>query len=1545
MTDLAPLRAAVAQAEQRRAGLGPEATPDQRRAAYQALQTARQALHQALREFVGTADADALLARLDPEVPLMLTPVHLETRLRPDGGRPDTLQVRIFPDDIHVDSHEPLLTDGEIQQGKRYWRIVFRAGRTENPAGDRARIRLGAWEQLCGTLGPARARWIVTVLTPKADDRPELPLADDVAGPEPSWPAASDIPTRSRGWNRPATASTLPDQFIVQAFQQTPDGEILVGERRGEAVPDTVQVRPDPDAPAAPAGATTTPLTDPGLRWLTDFSAAHDNGLALTVPLDRPGYDPDLRPLLSRVVTFGVSASMDPQISADRLARLLTGRARDGEAAYVLQDTPTNNIPDPHHPRNDPPDVDALLHAAAPAPSAPDPWANATCLASALGIPQEAGAALPGGTEPEQADARALQLALWSATGDFFLDQLLESDSHTDETGIDLEWLRLHHADAVRARGPLPTLRLGKQPYGLLPVTVMRRWSPDPQGEHRHLAGLHRVLTTLRPFWEVGVDSMPRVGGPDQPGDTLALPKPERDVLRALGLAAVSKSWDVRAVRGALNACYTNRVLGLVQDCGFGPESRLSTALNRALGIDYEPVISHHENEPRSNRLWMPATRLTELPPGTDPINELAGFLDEVVDRFETLHILVRPARARTLLEALLRHTANLEYGHAAAGAAHANHLVTDARLRFAEVLLAPSTAGTLASQAGLALRPFTLKATLGLTLPGVAEAAAPTVHDAINDARVLLAPAVEVAALHHRGVLDALSAERPWSVRLAQVDAALRYLSTRVHDLHDAGRDPFTVLERLLGECLDLASHRLDAWITSLATVRLKAMRSATRRPTGVQLGAYGWVENLSPREGRRSEGFVLAPSLAQATTSAVLHSGVLSHPSDPGAFAVNLSSSRMRAAMAVLDGVRQGQPLGALLGYRLERRLHEARESATEPLELDRVIAPLRTQWPLRAVHHQAPGATDFVAPHDVTDGAAVGALTVDAALSQLTPTVHPPLDATREVPAVRAALDALHDDIDAVGDLLLAESVHQLANGNPDRAGATLDSLAAGGQAPPRPEILDTPDQGTAITHRILIVVPKDVPLSHGWDGPAQRARPRALAEPLLDAWAGHQLGRTDRIRLQVAWRRPGHPTPAATRQHPWPLTDPCALDIVALTAAGSLRAALSQALTAHRPSDLPGDAVADLLDGRDAHWPRSTVSLQEFEALAGAVAAVLAAGRPGTPADLAPAANPPTQAPDETELRGRAQSAMAGLKLAKDAADLQRLSAYGIVVPPSDTDDAAARARAAQQEADTRLGLAAQALAGKGPQAAVAALQAVFGPGFRAVGLTTAPAPAPLAASFGPGLDRGGTDDTIPRDWLERTAAVRPGASALADLLLHTDAVGTGGDFALRIGQTPFTAHDHWVGAARTAGLPSATGLAVHGLAAPDLTHPVAVLVVDEWPELIPAGRQTAGVAFHYDAPGARAPQAVLLAVPPQVGHPWTAELLSETVREALDLTGLRLVDLQALGWLGRYLPAVYLPQDALGSFPGIDLKDMLKTHIAAGVIAKLRDLEA
>ena len=48
----------------------------------------------------------------------------------------------------------------------------------------------------------------------------------------------------------------------------------------------------------------------------------------------------------------------------------------------------------------------------------------------------------------------------------------------------------------------------------------------------------------------------------------------------------------------------------------------------------------------------------------------------------------------------------------------------------------------------------------------------------------------------------------------------------------------------------LDLASHRLDAWITSFATKRLASMRAS--QPQGVYVGAYGWVENLRPERPR---------------------------------------------------------------------------------------------------------------------------------------------------------------------------------------------------------------------------------------------------------------------------------------------------------------------------------------------------------------------------------------------------------------------------------------------------------------------------------------------------------------------------------------------------------------------------------------------------------------------------------------------------------------------------------------------------------------------
>ena len=55
-----------------------------------------------------------------------------------------------------------------------------------------------------------------------------------------------------------------------------------------------------------------------------------------------------------------------------------------------------------------------------------------------------------------------------------------------------------------------------------------------------------------------------------------------------------------------------------------------------------------------------------------------------------------------------------------------------------------------------------------------------------------------------------------------------------------------------------------------------------------------------------------------------------------------------------------------------------------------------------------------------------------------------------------------------------------------------------------------------------------------------------------------------------------------------------------------------------------------------------------------------------------------------------------------------------------------------------------------------------------------------------------------------------------------------------------------------------------------------------------------------------------PQAVLLAVSADGTPKWRADRLARTVEEAFDLARARAVDLDSLGEVGQFLPALYFP---------------------------------
>jgi hypothetical protein len=93
-----------------------------------------------------------MVAGLHWQIPIILLPLRIETRFKSTGGSPE-LWIRIYPDTIHVDTHEPELTHDEIAQGKSFWEAYYTAGATTD-------TRALAWKQLVQRFGKPRTAWI-----------------------------------------------------------------------------------------------------------------------------------------------------------------------------------------------------------------------------------------------------------------------------------------------------------------------------------------------------------------------------------------------------------------------------------------------------------------------------------------------------------------------------------------------------------------------------------------------------------------------------------------------------------------------------------------------------------------------------------------------------------------------------------------------------------------------------------------------------------------------------------------------------------------------------------------------------------------------------------------------------------------------------------------------------------------------------------------------------------------------------------------------------------------------------------------------------------------------------------------------------------------------------------------------------------------------------------------------------------------------------------------------------------------------------------------
>jgi hypothetical protein len=1426
---------------------------------------------------------------LETDYPLVLLPVKIQTRFLPVGA-PTELAVRIYPDVIFSDAHEEALSPGELAAGKAYWTDGWQPAQE----GD-------AWRALLRRLTPPRAAYVVAATTPtNVSTRP--------AG-TPTFPTVDERPG---AWTRAAEARLLPDRWLVVAYR---DGQ-EVHRALTEPLRDPLNLTPDPAEEVNLKDVSGDGLIlDQELAWMVDLAAAEKAGMAVRMRVDAT----DVAEGFDQLLAVGVKASLFPDEAADRLARLVQGHHYGRGFAFVPQGTPTNNTEEGPSAWPPPDPGGSASFALERRGLQLDAASDGSRFAAALGLGTQLANELPHLAKADRRDHQAAQLmnqALWPATLGYYLEQMLAPGFGRAAIAD----ARDHFVRYVLGRGPCPAFRVADVPYTLLPTSSFESWVADA-GAAGAEAKLPPALAALKQHWSSRIDDVSRVGTSSDPDAEL------------LELVALDASARQVRLREAWGADFIANLFGFYGTSFFGVTQQQWAAWNKSRGDVLERVHalllsvgwSTTTPDPRVSLLALKAASfpyrypLVTLgqPSDTEPFGELlspqmvpaGNYIDWI--RKAPIATLRNPPglETPTLLFQLLRHAMLAQFAHTALDILKA----TEADRREPELV--------------------------GVTV-GVPGTKRPTIWDRLAGP-VPGAPLTTLEAYLERGGQSQTS----------DVDAYRNVLD-------GLQRYSARELERLLGETLDVCSHRIDAWLTSLATRRLETMR-ASQAP-GCHLGAYGVVEVLRPLDratitqktlpdGRTvytqtgTGGYVHAPSMAHAATAAVLRSGFVNRAAEAAKpFALNLSSARTRDALGLLDAVRQGLSLGAILGYRFERGLHERSVSTT--LALEQFIQPLRDKFPLAANKgdQSAGPASAKTAPRNVIDG-----LSLWRAKDQK------PFDGLGNQQQRKAMMDELEridDSLDAVSDLLLAESVHQLVRGNVDASGASVEAMADG-KRPPDPEVALAPRGGALLTHRVLLVLGGSPPtLPAGW--PAAPT-PRAQAERWLDGWTGQILGDPTSVKCRAS-----HPAPTAADPDNRVETEVSLadlglrpIDVLELAAEAPATAQASEldlrvadfVITDGNLSLQPGEIRITY-----ARWPgfdpateRTFLDLLE---LARSLRRVVGGARGLRPEDLVS----PERGSDGANLRraeaqSRAttarsalQAALGDLNAAIAAVDaalkanqqpnlgallsaMRKASRFGVPGAFPSTRMAGellAQARSAASEAASS---AARAGAQGTPPEGV--VEAVFGRGFVFLERFV---PAPdtadeLDRALGAGSTLVANDREAAPKWLQQAARVRAALGRWRKLGLCAGALGA--DISrLEVAQLPHVDGERWAALPFGAGPPDGArvSLVLHRAGSPKATDPWVGLVLDEWSEVIPRSTEQTGVAFHYDDAGSEAPQTILLAVPPDRSKKtWDAATVVDVVRETVELAKIRAVEGELLGDLGQLLPAITLASNPEG----------------------------
>lgn len=1477
--------------------------------------------------------------------PLLLLPVRLETRFVPRRtGAGTDLLLRVYPDDLHIDSHEPGVTADEERWGIAFWDQVAAL-----PAGpDRTERQRQAWQQLTERVGTERAAWLARALDPAHRNA---------------------VTRREDPWTRAPHTSLLPDRWVAIAYRN----ERPRITAWGKAIPASVAVGPAPQGTPS-LESPGLPALDDGMRWMTDFAVAESIGMGLRISLE----EEDARAGFDRILVLGLKASWDADSTAAGLAQILEAHHYTGGLAFVGQNVPTNNSAEAssgYRVTGHDAEETAAVELGTPLVF---PGSDGDVTAQALGLPATIFAHVRGADSSEQRNAAAMTAALLG----HFDSALLRNLSQM----IDADALTPHATRYVRARGPFPSLRIDTQAYGLLPVAALGRWTTTPADDaeaalaawwrthrqtRRHQAphALH-TLTESNPVVLLA-----------QEGTSC------RYAIREFQEGVTTPPVPRSLIPAALRNLLFDRAVSTPQDAAFDALQALPAPVRQALLTEVMDLATFRVDAWGTSLATKRLAALRRLNPTGIRLGAY-GWVEQVRP---AAPLQTAPSWPPDVSGPVYLAEANKGYvhtpslGHAAAAAVLRSGYVSQdqalapgarpfavdlssERVHRAKWLLD----GVRQGQSLRTLLGYRFERSLheqGLdryisrfrALTSLRENPHFTdVHQALDRAEAVATQVTALYAQRDQAAgrakdAHALKAEREQRVQVyrteletirslatqaqaadaqvAQAEQALAQQQTALPQGQVTEREPRRYAVQLLdARDIDAWADRLDqlAHAQSAAATQAAAARQAVTAHAGARAIAEraqaALLESNAP-------GSIPAASDAIAREEAIVAAldaqAVAKEGGQRGKAAADLAAARAAVTTRVSQEWTQALaslPAAAVVdGLALHRRWKARQQQGTSPSLWDSTTIPFGNT----TLGFPAPGTTDFT--------------------------------------ALVAQLQALDELVDAVGDTVVAESVYQLVQGNPLRSGATLDAIATGELPPPELEVIRTPRTGIGLTHRLCVVLPAAATSLATWPS----ASPRAQAEPSLNAWAATLLPNPASVRCTADYINPQDGQPYHSVETAITTLALSPLDAVYLADAAkeAQRAELEQRWIAQlhrtRPTSVPADATVRLHLGRAPGWPAELISIEEFCEVTRTIRQLFANARCIDGRDLSLPESPAASGLDMQEFTGRVTQALQSLTAAHaalqqllpadpsthDAPELDldtlrtalfRLASFGMPsAVPVDIGGSGAearspllsQARSVALEARRRLDRVAEAdqaftAAQATPEARLehdlANLRILFGKDFLALPRVVASNAAQLSETFGASLSLQANDPMAAVTWFHRAAYVRPGATRMQAAMLYAETMGDGARLQLHVGQLPYAPTDRWVALPIPPDQPDRTiargrlSLVVHMPSAQPLRFdaPFTGLVIDEWVETVPSRRETTGVTFHYDQPNSAPPQAMLLAVPADRRPVWDLDSVEAVLQETMELLRLRAVGPENRTetiWVEEDLPAGATPR--------------------------------